>query len=136
MAVSIEQVDAALLIIADGQSLRHAARELGIPVTTLYDAVYSQQPERYARAREAAAELDADQVKEIGESALRGEVAPDAARVAIDAVKWSAGKRHPRKFGDKITHSSDPENPMPDGAGTAVTKLADAIDRLASRRAE
>jgi len=53
MAVSIEQVDAALLIIADGQSLRHAARELGIPVTTLYDAVYSQQPERYARAREA-----------------------------------------------------------------------------------
>ena len=102
MSISDDQIDAALLMVSDGQSLRYAARELGIPTTSLYVAVSSRQPEQYARAREAAAELDADQVKEVAESALAGRVDPAAARVAIDALKWTAGKRSPRKFGDKL----------------------------------
>ena len=102
MPVSDDEIDAALLMISEGNSLRHAARELGIPVTSLYVAVSSRKPEHYARARDAAAELDADQVKEVAEDAIAGRVDPAAARVAIDALKWTAGKRSPRKFGDKI----------------------------------
>lgn len=102
MSVSDDEVDEALLMISEGNSLRHAARELKLPIMSLYYAVSSRKPEHYARARDAAAELDADQVKEVAEDALAGRVDPAAARVAIDALKWTAGKRSPRKFGDKL----------------------------------
>ena len=73
MAVSDDALEAALLLISDGQSLRFAARELEIPVTSLYVAL--------------------------------------AARVAIDALKWTAGKRSPRKFGDKLSLAGEPGAP-------------------------
>ena len=31
-----------------------------------------------------------------------GLIDPNAARVAIDAYKWSAGKRKPKKYGEKV----------------------------------
>jgi hypothetical protein len=65
------------------------------------DAARSDQ---YARAREASADADADDVTDIGKRTLRGEFDPQAARVAIDALKWSAGKRKPKVYGDKVTH--------------------------------
>lgn len=57
---------------------------------------------QYAHAREAQADTDADAVGEIGRKTLSGEYEPQAARVAIDALKWSAGKRAPKKYGDKL----------------------------------
>jgi hypothetical protein len=56
----------------------------------------------YQRAREDMADHDADKINNIAEDAARGLIDPSAARVAIDAYKWSAGKRRPKRYGDKI----------------------------------
>jgi len=66
---------------------------------------------QYVRAREDQADTDADDINDIGRKTLKGEYDPQAARVAIDALKWSAGKRNPKKYGDKVTN----EHTGPDG---------------------
>jgi len=58
--------------------------------------------QHYVQAREDQADADADAVSDIGERALNGEIDAQAARVAIDARKWSAGKRKPKVYGDKV----------------------------------
>lgn len=55
----------------------------------------------YAQARVASGDADADGVSDIRERVLRGEILPDVARVAIDALKWTSGKRNPKKYGEK-----------------------------------
>ena len=56
----------------------------------------------YQRAREDMADHDADKITDMAERAASGEIDPQAARVAIDAYKWSAGKRRPKRYGDKL----------------------------------
>lgn len=91
--------------IADGESLRGICRDTDMPVTsTVMKWVdrSAELAEQYTRAREASADADADGVKDIANRVLAGEFDPNAARVAIDALKWSAGKRQPKKYGDKL----------------------------------
>lgn len=56
--------------------------------------------EQYARAREDMADNDADKISYVVDEVLRGNIDAGAARVAIDAYKWSAGKRRPKRYGD------------------------------------
>jgi hypothetical protein len=61
------------------------------------------QPEfadQYARAREDMADNDADKIADVAQAVVDGNIDPAAARVAIDAYKWSAGKRRPKRYGD------------------------------------
>lgn len=57
---------------------------------------------QYACAREDMADHDADKIADVAASVAAGQMDPQAARVAIDAYKWSAGKRRPKKYGDKL----------------------------------
>lgn len=56
----------------------------------------------YAKSREDQADHDADKIGDIAERVLGGHVDPQAARVAIDAYKWAAGKRKPKVYGDRL----------------------------------
>lgn len=58
----------------------------------------------YARAREARADLRSERIDGYIAKLIAGELAPDVARVAIDAQKWQASKEQPRRYGDKIAH--------------------------------
>ena len=63
---------------------------------------------------------DADKIADVAKTVLEGKVDPAAARVAIDAFKWSAGKRRPKRYGEKleieqtgsvqVTHTLDVSN--------------------------
>jgi hypothetical protein len=74
----------------------------------------------YAQAREDMADADADKIADVAQSVIEGGLDPNAARVAIDAYKWSAGKRRPRRYGEKleventgtvqVTHTLDVSN--------------------------
>jgi hypothetical protein len=56
----------------------------------------------YGQAREDSADHDADKISDVSEKVLKGLVDPAAARVAIDAYKWCAGRRRPKRYGDKL----------------------------------
>lgn len=57
---------------------------------------------KYARACDERADHRAEMIDDIAHRCLSGEVDPQAARVAIDAHKWTASKLKPKKYGDKI----------------------------------
>ncbi len=63
--------------------------------------MYEQFRSEYARAREESAHASADLVKSYADRTASGTMKPDAARVAIDAEKWIAGKRKPKVYGDR-----------------------------------
>lgn len=60
----------------------------------------------YIQAREDSADLDAENIEEIAHKTLKGVYEPPAARVAIDAFKWTAGRKKPKKYGDRIDITS------------------------------
>ena len=92
--------------IAMGNSLRATVMLEGMPChTTIYKwfNLYPEFVSQYARAKEDSADSRADQIEEIAEKVLTGKYDPAAARVAIDAFKWTSGKHKPKKYGDRIT---------------------------------
>jgi hypothetical protein len=118
--------------IADGESLRGICREKEMPSTTAFMRWVANDAslvERYTRARTVSGDADADDMKDIAMRVVAGEIEPNAGRVAIDALKWSAGKRRPMKYGDKISIDAKIEHDF-DGAGDA---LAAALKRVKDR---
>jgi len=92
--------------IASGENLRRICQREDMPnPDTVYNWLrkYPEFADNYARAREARADARADRIDEISQKALSGEYKADAARVAIDAEKWQAGKENPKRYGDKLT---------------------------------
>ena len=79
--------------------------------------------EEYTRARDDSADLDADRVAEVAQAVRDGKIDPNAARVAIDAYKWSAGKRKPKKYGEKVEIAT---------TGTVQVSHTLTIDHLSS----
>jgi len=59
---------------------------------------------RYARAREDRGVMFGEKVSKVADETLKGKYAPDVARVAIDAYKWTAARMASKQFGDKVDH--------------------------------
>jgi hypothetical protein len=108
-----------------GYSLRQIAREIACtrPAIQLWISEDERKnggaaiASRYARAKEAGLELLAEQVIEIADDrSFIGH--PDASaivqqqRLAVDTRKWFLSKMLPRKFGDRIEISGDPDAPV------------------------
>lgn len=68
--------------------------------------------EAYARAREVQAHADAEDINQTADDVKRGVIAPDVGRVVMDAKKWTASKRLPRAYGDKVIVGSDTNAPL------------------------
>lgn len=70
--------------------------------TTLYKRVQEDEEfaGRYARAREAQAHHEADEIRQIADLATPENV--NVARLQIDARKWRASKLAPKHYGDKL----------------------------------
>lgn len=96
--------------IANGGSLREWCAMDGKPhFSTVYDWLECQPgfADEYARARERQAHNDGDRMNAIAGQLERGEIAPDVARVMADILKWTAGKRASRFYGDKVQLTGD-----------------------------
>lgn len=93
-------------LIVQGMTIRKIVELPGMPSNgTVFNWLHRQPEfmEQYARARETSAHAFAERVAEIGEDVYAGgSLTPDAARVAIDAAKWTAGRRLPKVYGDKL----------------------------------
>lgn len=101
--------------IAEGESLRSICRDDAMPaLSTVFKWIAndSQFTEQYARAKDESADAHADKITDVADRTLSGEFDPAAARVAIDAMKWTASKLKPRKYGDKLELSGDKDAPL------------------------
>lgn len=119
MAYSKEQIEKAKEIIIDKLALGSSLKSIldndkNLPCrATVYSWLNEEHDSydksflnNYLRAREDSADLDAEKVEELAEKVLKGKYDPSAARVALDAYKWSAGKKKPKKYGDKLDVTS------------------------------
>lgn len=94
--------------IAEGDSVRKISESPGMPsrFTILKWGLDPNHPfsVHYARARVARAEFYADQIEDIAKRLLDNDpdLDPQAARVAIDAIKWTACKMRPDVYGDRL----------------------------------
>jgi transposase-like protein len=90
--------------IAEGGTIRSAANLIGVDQSTitrwLQDESRVEFRTQYARAREAQADAFADEIVDVARDMT---LEPAHARLRVDALKWAAGKRKPKVYGDKIT---------------------------------
>lgn len=91
----------------EGKSLRSICERASMPALStvmkwLASGKHAAFVEQYARAREIAADTDADDIAHYARKAGEGKIEPAAATAAINGLKWSAGKRAPKKYGDKL----------------------------------
>jgi hypothetical protein len=115
-------------IIADNGTLDDVARELKVHRTTplrwLREDDTGELRNQYARARDDQGDLSADEVKDVARRVARGEIEPSAGKVLIDALKWDAGKRKPKVYGDRVqldqTVTVKPADQMDDNELAAI----------------
>jgi hypothetical protein len=103
--------------IARGESLRSicAADDFPTKETVLHWLVNSPDfYAKYARARQAQAEVMDEKILETAERCLAGDLDAHAAKVAIGAYQWRASKLQPKVYGDamQLKHADHEGNAM------------------------
>jgi hypothetical protein len=119
--------------IADGKSLRSIVRDdETLPArSTIFKWLASNKSfaDQYAKARESQADVLFEEILDIADESHTTEkmigqgddaevaivydsVAVQRNRLRVDARKWMAGKLRPKKYGEKLELSGDPENPI------------------------
>lgn len=100
-----------------GESLNSICKTEGYPSegTVRAWAVedYAGFASKYARAREAQADVYFEQIKQIADEtpAVREEI--ELARLKIDARKWTSARMAPRKYGEKVQQEITGANGTP-----------------------
>ena len=117
--------------LGQGESLKQICSEEEMPAQSTVYVWLQRHPEfveMYTRAREEQAETHADEIVSIADEtpAIKEvrdkdgnviDITLDSAYIAwqkqrIEARKWNAAKQRPRKYGDRVTHAGDDENPV------------------------
>lgn len=92
-------------MIAEGRSLKSICSDEGMPhMSTVFRwlGVHETFRDNYARARDAQADVFADEMTDIADFADMDAAAVAKARLQIDTRKWVASKLKPKKYGDKL----------------------------------
>lgn len=112
--------------IAEGESLRSVCRDENIPPTgTILRWVAQNEVfrEQYEAAMEQRAEYLFEEMFEIADETKLDTIEtetgerPNAewisrSRLRVDVRKWALSKMMPKKYGDRIQHANDPDNPL------------------------
>lgn len=108
-------VEAILDALTDGQSLRQICAGRNMPNRRTVLRWLEQHPDfaaKYARAREAQADLMDDKILEVADNCTPETAQAD--RVKIGAYQWRAAKLLPKKYGDaqRIEHTGADGGPI------------------------
>ena len=95
-----EQINAVLALICEGKSTVSACKSVGIARVTFLDNV---DADKYARAREANADRQFEEMDDLEQKALDGDIDPATFRAVMDSRKWRLARMRPRVYGDKQT---------------------------------
>lgn len=102
--------------IAEGKSLRSVCKAADMPaIRTVYQwfDLHPEFTQHYARAKEDSADCYADDIQDIAEKVLKGEIPAKAGHVAIQAKMWSASKLKPKRYGERLDVTSGGEALQP-----------------------
>lgn len=137
-AVTPEIFDRICERLAEGESLRSICRDEGMPgMSTIFrflrDEANETARQQYAQAREDQADVDADKISEQADLVAAGKADPQAARVAIDAWKWAAGKRKPKVYGDRVAIGGAEDMPAIKTETTVSDDVRAALDAIAGK---
>jgi len=117
--------------LANGESLRHICADEELPdKATIFRwlLVHAEFRDQYARAREEQAEYWAEEILDIADDGTNDWVEREnkygskylmvdhdhiaRSRLRVDSRKWLMSKLLPKKYGDKLVHAGDTENPV------------------------
>ena len=128
------------LCLEEGRSIRDAAvhiTENGTEITESTirrwgrDAQISSKEfvTQYARAREAGAHTEFDNIRDLEQEVRDGVLDPQQGRVIIDSVKWRLSKMLPRSYGDRqtIEHQGDVKTRAIDHAPEWIIERLEAL---------
>lgn len=104
-------VERICIAIAEGAALHVICQQDDFPVESTVYKWLDKNPDfakRYARARERQAERGVDEMRVIADTATDA----SKARNQIDVRKWAASKLLPKKYGEKVEVSGNPESPI------------------------
>lgn len=148
-----ETADAICALLAEGLPLRQICRDPEMPgERTVYSwlAALPAFRQQYALAREAQMDRYAEEIIEIADDgsndwmeregkdggigyALNGEHIARS-RERIDARKWLMGKLAPKKYGDKLQLSNDPDAPFGDKHLTVIEVKGQLLEGLGLKK--
>lgn len=128
-----------LIRITEGESLRSIVKDANMPgQATVYEWLLAKPDfaEQYAYARDQQADTLADEIIAIADEtpdldpiySKDGELIEIKLHSAyiqwqknrVDARKWVASKLKPKKYGERVTHAGDAENPLEIKANTEI----------------
>lgn len=110
--------------LISGEGMKAICASEGMPSqSTVYVRMASDDAfrTRIARAREAQQEAQIDDTVDMADAATIED--HQVVKLRIWARQWRASKLAPKKYGDKITHAGDAENPV-------VIRHEDALSEL------
>lgn len=151
---SSDMADAICVKLCEGLSLREICRAEGMPgPTTVYRWLQERQDfrEQYRAAREASADHFLDEMLEIADDAkndwmerndkegnavgfsLNGEHI-QRSRQRIETRMWIMAKLAPKKYGDKLQLSNDPDAPFGDKHLTVIEVKGQLLEGLGLKK--
>lgn len=132
---SEELVDGICRRIANGEGLRAICRDADMPGRqTVLDWLDDENKgvfrAKYARARELQGDFLDEEMQEVANAATPEDV--QVARLRVGTMQWRASKLAPKKYGDRLVHAGDAENPVKVDHGIDLTQMS-APDRAILR---
>ena len=108
------QVQEVLSLVEGGMSENAACEQVGINRATFRAAALRVGAgDSYARALEGLAQDQVEKLEVVIQEMRDRAITPEMARIEIEARKWFASKFLPKRYGDKLQHANDPDNPLP-----------------------
>lgn len=95
-----EKIQKVLALMAEGQSVRKSCADAEISCSTFLKYVDGEQ---YARARDAQADAQFDEMVDLEEKCRDGFLDPQAFRALLDSRKWRLARMRPKLYGDRAT---------------------------------
>ncbi len=103
-------------MIDEAKSLRKICEEIGAKPSTISLWLRKDFRDQYQDAQEERAERLADDLMEETNIELKGDRGDNAliqkARLRVETAKWISSKLKPRKFGDRLQHAGESEQPL------------------------
>lgn len=125
-----ELADHICALLAEGQSMRTVCLPDEMPAKSTVFKWLRTIPEfsdRYAQAKAEAADALTEEMLDIADDGTNDWVERETqsgtkivldqehvqrSKLRIDTRKWIASKLKPKRYGDKLTHQGDPDNPV------------------------